>query len=78
MTGSPLAAVCTSFHPHRPAGSVELSWEEIKHVCNSYGLDIVCEERQDATYNADQRSMMRTAYSGVLCSAVKRSKQNGK
>eukprot|EP00752_Nemacystus_decipiens_P003400 g3146.t1 len=55
--------------------SVELSWEEIKHVCASYGLEIVREERQDSTYNADQRSMMKTAYRGVLCSAVKRSKR---
>ena len=60
--------------PALPTGSVELSWEEIKHVCASYGLDIVREERQDSTYNADRRSMMKTAYSGVLCSAVKRSK----
>ncbi|CAN0068574.1 unnamed protein product [Ectocarpus sp. 12 AP-2014] len=58
--------------------SVELSWEEIRIVCACYGLDIVREERQDATYNADQRSMMRTAYTGILCSAVKRSKPGAK
>ncbi|CAN0126769.1 unnamed protein product [Scytosiphon promiscuus] len=57
--------------------SIELSWEEIRHVCASYGLEIVREERHDATYNADERSMMKTAYSGILCSAVKRSSPEG-
>lgn len=67
---------CRPLCPVSHAGSIELSWEEIKHVCASYGLDIVREERSDSTYNADQRSMMKTAYNGVLCSAVKRSKPN--
>lgn len=63
---------CT-LSPCRP-GSVELSWEEIRHVCNSYGLEILHEERRDSTYNANRRGLMKTVYSGIMCSAVKRSK----
>eukprot|EP00904_Undaria_pinnatifida_P012205 jgi/Undpi1/8114/HiC_scaffold_24.g10586.m1 len=60
--------------------SVELTWEEIRHVCANFDLDIIREERRDAIYNANQRGLMRTVYNGVLCSAVKRSKAkvNGK
>lgn len=61
-------------------GSVELSWEEIRHVCANYGLEIVREELRDSMYNANQRGLMKTMYTGVLCSAIKRSKinENGK
>lgn len=66
--------------PTNCTGSVELTWEEIRHVCANFDLDIIREERRDAIYNANQQGLMRTVYNGVLCSAVKRpkAKANGK
>ena len=60
--------------PIHCTGSVELTWEEIRHVCAEFDLDIIREERRDAIYNANQQGLMRTVYNGVFCSAVKRSK----
>lgn len=57
------------------SGSVELTWEEIRHVCVNYGLKIVHEEKREALYNANRSSLIRTAYTGVLCSAVKTPKK---
>lgn len=70
----------TASIPIHCTGSVELTWEEIRHVCANFDLDIIHEERRDAIYNANQQGLMRTVYNGVLCSAVKRSKVkvNGK
>lgn len=64
--------------------SVELSWEELRHViCNtSYDFRLEREEmREGVTYAANTRSMMQTTYNCVFFTAVKGSslpKQEGK
>ncbi|CAM9119351.1 unnamed protein product [Discosporangium mesarthrocarpum] len=51
--------------------SVELSWEEIQHVCQSYGLKIVNKEVRESIYNCNERSMMHTRYRCIFCTAIK-------
>lgn len=64
----------TTLPVRRYSGSVELTWEEIRHVCAKYGLEIVHEDKREAMYNANRSSLMRTTYTGVLCCAVKNTK----
>ncbi|CAM9264432.1 unnamed protein product, partial [Choristocarpus tenellus] len=51
--------------------SIELTWEEIKHVCVKYGLEFVNEEIRECVYNCNQRSMMRTCYKCMFSTATK-------
>lgn len=46
--------------------SVELSWEEVRHVIVSYGFKIHKEELKECVYTCNQRSMMKTVYKSVL------------
>lgn len=51
--------------------SIELSYEELKHVIAGFGLQIVKEEWRDISYCRDTRSMMWTSYRAVFFTAVK-------
>lgn len=65
----------------RYARSVELAWEEVRHVMVAgFGFQIVREEvRPNVTYAANPGSMMRTVYDVVLCTARKpREEEEGK
>lgn len=57
----------------RYARSIELSWEEVRHVMvHGFGFELLREERRpDVTYAANPGSMMRTAYDCVLFTARK-------
>jgi len=69
--------------------SVELSWEEVRHVMVGWGgeggreggegFEVVREEfRGGVTYAADGRSMMRTVYDCLFFVAVKKGGEGGK
>ena len=52
--------------------SVELTWEEIRHVMlTSYGFRLEKEELRECTYAATARSMMGTRYNCVFFTAFK-------
>eukprot|EP01050_Picozoa_sp_SAG11_P012044 SAG11_NODE_1314_length_5223_cov_2.877244_5_plen_97_part_00 len=51
--------------------SVELSYEAVRHVAESFGFEFVHEGRRECRYASDPRSLMGTAYNCVLFSAVK-------
>lgn len=57
----------------RYARSIELSWEEVRHVMvHGFGFEMVREERRpNVTYAANPGSMMRTVYECVLFTARK-------
>lgn len=57
----------------RYARSIELSWEEVRHVMvRGFGFEVVREERRpNITYAANPGSMMRTVYDCVLFTARK-------
>jgi len=52
--------------------SIELSWEEVKHVILKMGFEIVRESVKESTYAAEKRTMMTTLYSCVFFTAIKR------
>lgn len=53
--------------------SIELTWEEVRHVMvEGYGFEMKKEETRTCTYAANQASMMKTVYECVLFTAVKR------
>jgi carnosine N-methyltransferase len=57
--------------------SIELSWEEVRHVLVAFGFDIVKEEwKNDVRYTCNTMSMMRTHYDCVLFVARKTPKAN--
>jgi len=51
--------------------SVELSWEELKHVILSYGFCFAQEQFRECCYTADMASMMRTVYNCLFFTAIK-------
>lgn len=55
----------------RYAQSVELSWEELRHVIIKAGFDIVHEEYRQCHYTSNDRSMMRTQYDCLFFTAIK-------
>lgn len=57
----------------RYSQSIELAWDELKHVILARGFRIVNEEWRPATYTSNPRSMMRTQYDCLFFTAIKRS-----
>jgi carnosine N-methyltransferase len=51
--------------------SVELSWEEVRHVMLTYNFQLEREETRTCVYSCDQRSMMRTVYECMFFTARK-------
>lgn len=58
--------------------SIELSWEELKRVIESFGFVIEKEERRLCTYDDDARSMLHSIYNCVLFTATKPLNDNKK
>ena len=52
--------------------SIELSWKELKNVIIGYGFDIIKESRIQATYSANQETMMNRVYNCIFFAAVKK------
>lgn len=51
--------------------SIELSWEELKHIILKYGFRIEKEEDRECTYSTVQDSMMKTIYRCIFFIAIK-------
>jgi len=51
--------------------SIELSWEELKHIIANYGFEFKNEEIRETVYNSDVSSMMYTVYKCIFFTAVK-------
>uniref|UniRef100_A0A7S2UVA9 carnosine N-methyltransferase n=1 Tax=Fibrocapsa japonica TaxID=94617 RepID=A0A7S2UVA9_9STRA len=51
--------------------SVELSWEELRHVITTYGFQFNNEEWRECHYTSNIRSMMKTVYSCIFFSVQK-------
>jgi len=51
--------------------SIELSWEELKHIIANYGFEFKNEEIKETVYNSDINSMMYTVYRCIFFTAVK-------
>jgi len=51
--------------------SVELSWEEIRHVILASGFRLEREEMRKCTYASNHKSMMRTHYDCIFFTALK-------
>lgn len=69
----PTPSVGDDVDDDRYSQSIELAWDELKHVILARGFRIVNEEWRSATYTANSRSMMRTQYDCLFFTAVKRS-----
>jgi N2227-like protein len=53
--------ICAYAHGHMviyTIASIELSWEEVRHVITTYGFDITKEEMRDCAYNRNQVSAL--------------------
>uniref|UniRef100_K3W4W7 carnosine N-methyltransferase n=1 Tax=Globisporangium ultimum (strain ATCC 200006 / CBS 805.95 / DAOM BR144) TaxID=431595 RepID=K3W4W7_GLOUD len=55
----------------RYAQSVELSYEEIKHVMGTYNFKILKESQRECEYTSNVKSMMKTVYNCAFFTAVK-------
>ncbi|KAG5188547.1 N2227-like protein-domain-containing protein [Tribonema minus] len=55
----------------RFSASVELSWEEVRHIIGTYGFEINKEEMREATYNCNPRSMLRNVFRTIFFVATK-------
>lgn len=51
--------------------SIELSWDELKHIIKGYGFRILKEEDRECTYSTAQDSMMKTLYRCIFFVAIK-------
>jgi carnosine N-methyltransferase len=51
--------------------SIEMSYDEIKHVIQSYGFEFIHEERRMCTYARNPESMQQSAYHAVQFTARK-------
>mmetsp|Transcript_11127 Transcript_11127/g.15835 ORF Transcript_11127/g.15835 Transcript_11127/m.15835 type:complete len:192 (+) Transcript_11127:512-1087(+) len=51
--------------------SIELSWEEMRHVIASSGFEIVKEEQRTTSYNSNIKSMLKTEYTAIFFTAQK-------
>lgn len=55
----------------RYSRSIELSWEEVRHVIQTLKFDIVREETRPCNYACNPKSMMKTVYDCVFMTAIK-------
>jgi len=51
--------------------SIELSWDELKHMIIKIGFDITKEEIKESVYSSDNDSMLKTIYRNIYFVAVK-------
>ncbi len=51
--------------------SIELSWDEVRHIITSIGFEIKKEEIKEACYSSDCDSMLKTVYRCIYFTAVK-------
>eukprot|EP01017_Pseudomicrothorax_dubius_P051369 TRINITY_DN987_c0_g1_i3.p1 TRINITY_DN987_c0_g1~~TRINITY_DN987_c0_g1_i3.p1 ORF type:complete len:422 (+),score=109.32 TRINITY_DN987_c0_g1_i3:115-1266(+) len=51
--------------------SIELSWEELRHVILQFGFEIKSEEVRQSTYIAEKRTMMSVMYNCIFFVAIK-------
>ncbi|MCQ2819544.1 MAG: carnosine N-methyltransferase family protein [archaeon] len=52
--------------------SIEISWDELKHIIKGYGFEIIKEENISCTYSSVENSMMQTVYRCIFFTAIKR------
>lgn len=52
--------------------SIEISWNELKHIIKGYGFDIIKEETHTCTYSSVEDSMMTTIYKCIFFTAIKK------
>jgi len=52
--------------------SIELSWEELKHVITRFGFEIKRESFERSKYTPDRKSMMEVNYNCIFFTAVKK------
>jgi carnosine N-methyltransferase len=51
--------------------SIELSWDEVKHLIEKIGFEIKKEEIRESSYSTDCNSMLKTIYRCIYFTAVK-------
>ena len=51
--------------------SIELSWDELKHIISNMGFDIKKEEIRECMYSSELDSMLKTVYRCIYFTAVK-------
>ena len=51
--------------------SVELSWEELRHVIGTFGFEFQKEEFRECQYTNNKQSIMWTTYNAILFSVIK-------
>jgi carnosine N-methyltransferase len=51
--------------------SIELSWDEVKHIILNLGFEIKKEEIKECYYSSDIDSMLKTVYSCIFFTAIK-------
>ena len=51
--------------------SIELSWDEVKHLITKIGFEIKKEEIRESSYSTDCNSMLKTVYRCIYFTAVK-------
>ena len=51
--------------------SIELSWDELKHIIRNFGFEIQKEEIRENNYSCDKDSMLKTVYRCIYFTAIK-------